>query len=232
VFTLHPYASAKELAMFFPEELAFLASEVDRYHKIYTSPDKWNSSSPYEQTFQHRGSLIVLYNIPPGTQQSHIDGFFPLNLEERQEDSTGWIFCRKGSVYVGMYPLAPHTWGKEAVNWRFRSASLHNGVIVDVSSASEAGVFEQFKQELRSRWKNVRGFDSTLTVGFAARDGKQMVFSYGGARVLDGTPVEFPSTLLYDGPWIQSTVGTGVIRMTDGSTVRILDFPNARMMEN
>jgi hypothetical protein len=232
IFTLHPFASARELAMFFPEELAFLASEVDRYHKVYTSPDKWNSSSPYEQTFQHLGSLLVLYNIPPGTQQSHINGFFPANLDARDEDSTGWIFCRKGSVYVGVFPLAPHTWTKDSVDWRFRSASLHNGVIVDVSSTSEAGTFEQFKQELRGRWMDVRGFDSTLTVGFAARDGARMGFTFGGKRILDGRLVEFPSTLLYDGPWIQSTVGTGVIRMTDGKTVRVLDFPNARMSEH
>jgi len=231
LFTLHPYASGRELAMFFPEEQSFLAAEVDRYHKVYTSPDKWNSSSPYEQTFQYRGSLIVLYNIAEGTQQSHIDGFFPSNLDERAVDSSGWIFCRKGSVYIGMYPLAPYTWSDEKVDWRFRSSALRNGVIVDVSSQSEAGSFSTFANELRHRHMDVRKFHTQLTVAFTARNGRRMQFTYGGKRLLDGRPIAFPADKLYDGPWMQSTVGTGVIRMTDGTRTRTLDFPRVRVKE-
>ncbi len=232
LFTLHPYASGHELAMFFPEEQAFLAAEVDRYHKVYTSPDKWNSSSPFEQTFQHRGSLIVLYNIEAGTQQPHIDGFFPANLDERTEDRSGWIFCRKGRVYIGVYPLAPYTWIKEDVDWRFRSSVLRNGVIVEVSSQSEAGSFEKFTRELRSRKPDTRDFNTTLTAAFTARDGKRMQFTFGGKRLLDGRPVAFPVDRLFDGRWMQSTVGTGVIRMTDGVRTRTLDFPRAQVTDN
>jgi hypothetical protein len=232
LFTLHPFTSARELAMFFPEEQAFLAAEVDRYHKVYTSPDKWNSSSPYEQTFQHRGSLIVLYNIEPGAQHPHIDGFFPANLEERTEDRSGWIFCRKGQVYVGVYPLAPYSWIKEEVDWRLRSNVLRNGVVVEVSSQSEAGSFEEFTGELRNRKPEVRNFNTTLTAAFTTRDGKRMQFTYGGKRLLDGRAVTFPVDKLFDGRWMQSTVGTGVIRMTDGVRTRTLDFPRAQVTDN
>ena len=231
IFTLHPYASGHELAMFFPEEQKFLAGEVDRYHKIYTSPDKWNSSSPYEQTFQHKASLIVLYNISEGTRQSHIDGFFPVNLDERTVDSSGWIFCRKGPVYVGVYPLAPYAWIAENADWRLRSTALQNGVVVDVSSTGEAGSFDDFKRELRTRQLDTGAFASTLTVAFTARDGSRMRFTYGGARVLNGEVQSFHADKLYEGPWLQSTVGTGIIRMTDGVSTRILDFPRARVTE-
>lgn len=231
IFTLHPYFSGRELATFFPEEQAFLAGEVDRYHKVYTSPDKWNSSSPHEQTFQYRSSLIVLYDIPPGVQQAHIDGFFPANLDDRIVDSSGWIFCRKGSVYVGVYPLAPYTWIDEQVNWRFRSSTSHNGVIVDVSSQSESGSFAAFVRELRGRRMDTRSFDSTVSVSFAARDGKNMRFTYGGRRLLDGVVEAFHADKLFEGPWMQSTAGSGVIRMTDGVATRILDFPHARVTE-
>ena len=71
IFTLHPFASGRELAMFFPEEQQFLAGEVDRYHKVYTSPDKWNSSSfPDEQAPPVEVRHRVLYDIPPGTSST------------------------------------------------------------------------------------------------------------------------------------------------------------------
>jgi hypothetical protein len=231
LFTLHPYASGRELAMFFPEEQGFLTNDVDRYHKVYTSPDKWNSSSPYEQTFQYRGTLLVLYSIPPGTRHTQMDGFFPANLDERIVDASGWIFCRKGPVYVGVFPLAEYSWQKEDAAWRLRSSGQHNGVIVDVSSESEAGSFAAFGEELRRRRRDVSTFAATRTVTFTTRDGKAMRFTFDGDRLLDGAPVVLETDLLYDGPWMQSTAGTGVIRMTDGVQTRILDFPNARVVE-
>ena len=77
VFTVHPSWSSRELGMFFPEELNVLAEDVDRYKLVYRSPDKWNSDSPYEQTFQHNNVLIVLYNIAPGAQHPTSTVFSP-----------------------------------------------------------------------------------------------------------------------------------------------------------
>jgi hypothetical protein len=105
LFTLHPFHSGKELAMFFPEEQKVLSDEVNRFHPAYTDPGKWNSSSPYEQTFQHKNALIVLYAIDPGARHPHIDGFFPKTLDERVEDPSGWIFCQAGKTYVAFFPL-------------------------------------------------------------------------------------------------------------------------------
>ena len=150
VFTLHPYVSGRELAMFFPEEPRYLTEEVDRYHKVYTSPEKWNSSSPYEQTFQHLSSLIVLYRIAPGARQGHIDGFFGKSLDERRVDPSGWIFCRGGNTYVAVRPLRPYQWIEEAVDWRFRSMELRNGVVVQAASASDYPSFEAFMTAVRA----------------------------------------------------------------------------------
>lgn len=225
LFTLHPYVSGRELAMFFPEEQKFLAGEVDRYHKVYTNPDKWNSSSPYERTFQHRNNLIVLYSIPPGERQAHIDGFFPKNLDERLVDTSGWIFCRKGRSYIGFFPLKPYEWIEEEVNWRWRSSSLINGVVVEVASYDEAGSFGDFCAGLRTRKMSCTPTDSSLNVRFVARDGKRMEFATGGTLpLLDGAPVVPSRQLLFDGPWIQAKSGTGVITLTDGIRNRILNF--------
>ncbi|HYE57960.1 MAG TPA: hypothetical protein VD948_05620, partial [Rhodothermales bacterium] len=113
VFTLHPYYEAKELAMFFPEELEWLSNEVDRYHRVYTDPNKWNSSSPYERVFQHRNALVVLYDIPVTATHPHVDGFFPKTLRRREEDASGWIFAQGGRSYIAVRPLRPYDWIEE-----------------------------------------------------------------------------------------------------------------------
>ena len=110
IFGLHPYWSGYELAMFFPEEEKPLIRDVVASKGTYNNPDKWTSSSPYERIFQHRNTLIALYDIAPGTTSEHIDGFFPMNLQERILDPSGWIICKAGDTYIGWYPLQKGVW--------------------------------------------------------------------------------------------------------------------------
>jgi hypothetical protein len=231
LFSLHPYASGRELAMFFPEEQKFLAGEVDRYHLVYTNPGKWNSSSPYEETFQHKNSLIVLYDIAPGERHPHADGFFPKTLDERIVDSTGWIFSRNEDVYIGVLPLSGYTWSEEEIGWRWRSASLRTGWVVEVASREESGSFDAFQKGLRGRTPDTTGFSRTAAVRFVTAGGDTMAFRYGGPRRLNGNAVTFADYPLYDGPWMQAKVGEGVIRLTDGKNERILDFRNLPVKE-
>jgi hypothetical protein len=232
IFTLHPFASGKELAMFFPEEIKFLAGEVDRYHLVYTNPNKWNSSSPYEQTFQHENAIIVLYDIERGTRHSHIDGFFPKNLDERLIDSSGWIFCRAGRVYVAFYPLKPYEWIEEEVNWRWRSSDLKNGVIVEVGSAATTPSFAEFQRKIRGTRILFPDFDNRLTVEYTTTSGHRLVFTYGGARRVDDREVDFRQYRLFRGPSMQAEVGSGVIVLTHGGKTRTLDFNSVTIREN
>jgi hypothetical protein len=229
VFSLHPFASGRELAMFFPEEQKFLAAEVDRYHLVYTSPDKWNSSSPYEQVFQHRGTLIALYAIEPGTRQEHVDAFFPKTLDERTIDSSGWVFARAGGTFIAVYPLRPGTWSDESIDWRFRSGDLRNGFVVHVSSAHETGSFGAFCRSVAARPVKVEGMDSTPAVAWTTPAGDRLRFTYGGARLVNGVSVRRDGRLLYYGPFMHSVRGSGVITLKAGREVRVLDFPRAKL---
>lgn len=224
LFTLHPFFSGKELAMFFPEEQKVLSDEVDRYHLVYTNPNKWNSSSPYEQTFQHKNALIVLYNIDKNASHSHIDGFFPKNLEERVEDSSHWIFGKAGKVYIAFYPLKTYEWIEEEVNWRWRSHVLKNGVVVEIGTEGDYGSFEEFKNRFRQRQVEYANFDETLTVQYTTAAGETMQFTYGGQRLLNGKPVEFRSYKLFNGPFLQSEAGSGVLKIIYKNRTRLLDF--------
>jgi hypothetical protein len=231
IFTVHPSYSNRELGMFFPEELNVLAQDVDRYKLVYTSPDKWNSSSPYEQTFQQENALIVLYHIAPGAKHPHIDGFFPGNLEDRAVDSTGWIFCRGGNTAVACFPLKPYAWIREGNNWRLRSHSLNNGAVIEVASVHTASAYQDFMQRIRRHRIDTTGFDRTLTVKYVTLAGDTMVFTYDGPRMLNGGLVDITKTRLYDGPFMSADVGSGVIELHYGGRVRILDFREGRVVE-
>ncbi len=231
IFTLHPFYSGKELAMFFPEEQKFLSDDVNRYHLVYTDPNKWNSSSPYEQTFQQKNAIIVLYSIDKDARQSHIDGFFPKTLDERIEDPSGWIFCRAGSVYVAFFPLKPYEWIEEKINWRWRSNILKNGVVTEAGSADEDGSFEEFQKHMVRSKPALNENGNTLTVRYRTRSGDDMTFTYGGDRLLNGKKADFHSYKLFNGPFIQSELGSGVVRMFSQGQVRELDFNKVTIRE-
>jgi hypothetical protein len=231
IFTMHPYYSSRQLGMFFPEELNVLTQDVDRYKIVYTSPDKWNSSSPFEQTFQHKNVIIVLYNIAPGSKHPHIDGFFPKTLDARSLDSTGWIFCRGGTTAVAFYPLKPVVWIDEEKDWRLRSFDLKNGVIVEVASVHSAGEYENFTHRMRSQHVLAADFERTLTVAYTPLNGDTLTFTYDGLRKLNGATVDLTKTKLYDGPFMSAEVGSGIIELRYGDRVRLLDFPNGRITD-
>jgi len=220
LFTLHPSYSGKELAMFFPEEQKILADEVNRYHLIYKDPNKWNSSSPYEQTFQHQNSLIVLYNIDASAQHPHVDGFFPKTLRQRLIDPSGWIFCDAGQTFIAFFPLKPYHWIEEEHNWRWQSGELQNGVVVQVGSVEEDGSFAAF----RKKFSSIPVMDATLTVRFRTPAGDSMQFTYDGPRKLNGQPVHFSEYKFFNSPYITSELGSKVITLHYQNEKLVLDF--------
>ncbi len=219
LFTLHPFYSGQELAMFFPEEEKILADEVNRYHLIYKDPNKWNSSSPFEQTFQHRNALIVVYEIETGAQHPHIDGFFPKTLRERRIDPSGWIFCNAGKTYIAFFPLKPYEWIEEKVNWRWRSHDLRNGVVVQVDEASHHTSFAAFCRRFQPapQWK-------FGTITYKTLEGEEMQFSFNGARLLNGQAVRFKADELYDSPYMLSKRYSGIITLRYGKETLELNF--------
>jgi hypothetical protein len=54
-----------------------------------------------------------------------------------------------------------------------------------------------------------------------------MMFTFDGERQLNGKKVDFLDYKFFNGPFIQSERGSGIIRMTQGEDVRELDFNKA-----
>jgi len=219
LFTVHPFYSGYELAMFFPEEIEWLTDQVDRYHLVYTDPDKWNSSSPYESTFQHDNSLIVLYDIAPEANHGHVDGFFPKSLDSREQDESGWIFTRATGAYVAVYPMKPYEWIEEEDVWRLRSHSRQNGFIIETDQASNYSAFDEFKRVVRATQIETGGATSAVSVRYVTPRGESMEFEFPDHRILNEEPVNLESMPLFDGPFLMGDAGRLTIHYGDDKFV-------------
>jgi hypothetical protein len=246
IFGLHPYWSSYELGMFFPEELKPLIADVVASKGTYNNPDKWTGGSPFERTFQHMNTLIVLYDIDPGTTAEHIDGFFPMNLEERIVDRSGWILCKAGETYVGWYPLQPYEWTEEVEAsgqskntigrpedidkrkkdgaWRLRSYHPQNGYVIEVRSKDEIGSFDRFSASLRERIPEASLDPGSVGVRYISLAGDEMVFAFPDKRMLNGKTVEYGNADLFEGPFLNAEVGSQKLTMTYKTMRRVLDF--------
>jgi hypothetical protein len=246
IFGLHPYWSGLELGMFFPEEVKTLIADVVASKGTYNNPDKWTSSSPYERTFQYRNTLIVLYDIAPGTTTEHIDGFFPRNLEERIVDPSGWILCKAGDTYVGWYPLQEYEWkeepggpvgqaeterAKQTGCWRLRSHKPQNGYVVEVRSKDEIGSFDQFCTQLRTHIPQSTMKPGDVSVRYRMLGGDTMAFTFPEKRTLDGKKVDLSKTKLFDGPYLHADVGSEKLTITYKNERRILDFKSVTITQ-
>lgn len=234
VFGLHPYWSGEELAMFFPEEKKVLIADVVASKGTYNKDTKWTSSSPYEQVFQHRNTLIALYNIPPGTTSEHIDGFFPKALDERILDGSGWILCRAGETYIGWYPLQSTEWlhlKEDEDNWRLRSYGLQNGYVVEVRSKKEAGSFGSFCAKLATHIPQKLYVKGLMKVRYRTLRGELMSSVFGGPNELNGKALSHKHDRLFDSPFLSADVGSGTLTIRYKNSRRILDFTSLSVKE-
>jgi hypothetical protein len=224
IFTLHPYYSGRELAMFFPEQKKFLADEVDRYHKVYTDPDKWNASSPYERTMQHKNAIIVLYHIEEGAHHPHIDGFFPKNLDARITLENGWILSKAGEVYIAFFPLKEYEWIEGDVYFRWRSYELTNGVVVEIGTEEEYGSFDTFGEYFAQSTVDYAETSQGPRAVYTTANGDQLDLTFDGAMLINGEPVQYERYRLFNSPYVQGDIGKGIIGIRYGNEVRILNF--------
>jgi len=225
IFSVHPYFSEIELGMFFPEEVKILPELVDRAHKVYRSPDKWTSSSPYERIFQYRGSLIVLYGLfemVEGEKYRHVNIFIPRGVDRFEIDTVGWVIGKVENGYFGIRVLGGvYELKLEETCYRFRVYGDKICLIIEVGDSDEFGDFDRFREGLKSsevdfdfdifevRYKGIRGFE--------------MRFGYFGDRYVDG--VEYKLNWgLFDGRFARSDLKSKVIEINYKGKKRVLNF--------
>jgi hypothetical protein len=224
LFTLHPYSSIRELQTYFTFPPDQSVAEVVSSKKSYDSPDKFVGGSPYEQIFQDRDAVIVLYDIAPGSRFPHINGFFSKDLAEVREDPSGWIFARGGDAFIACRPLQPYTWKPiEGGGRRLFSPYLKNGMVVQVAARSEYQDMESFRRAILALTLEFK-LEPIPSVRFGSLRGHTLAFTYGQTPRVNGALLDYAHWPLFGGPFVESAVDSGRLILKYGQMRRTLDF--------
>ena len=225
IFTIHPYYSAKELGMFFPEKAKTLVTRVIGGNKgTYNKPWKWSGCSPYERTFQYKNTLIVLYDLDPKTHYKHIDYHFPKDLKKRITDKeSGWIFTQGGdNTYMAIKPFKPGVWSEDETCFRFRSPHLKNGLIATAFEASDFKNWDDFAAKIKATKLDISGLNKDVDVTYTTIDNTVIKFQYPDKYFVNGKSVSHKDMPLFKGTYLNGN--DGVLHMQHGNKELTLDF--------
>ncbi len=222
LFTVHPSVSARELGMFFPEEMNDLTKTITAQKGVYGSPDKIISASAYEKIAQSGNVLLALYQVPEGEKFDQVTLYWPDCLKLTEED--GWLFGRDREFWVALYPTRKRDWRQEDGWARHTFPGDQTGFVVvprDTGERASSGTFEKFRAEILAG--PVPRIDGT---------GAGLTLSFGDHRLCWGEERKFREQALFESPFLQATTGEGVIRMKGPSCVsRTLDFNDFTITE-
>jgi hypothetical protein len=220
-FTVHPSVSARELAMFFPEELHGITATIAHQKGSYVSPDKLTSASPYEQIVQHEGELLALYQVPEGERFPHVTLYVPDCLTVTEGDD-GWSRGQDGDCSFAWFACQEGAWADGGDGYRTRrypAARAGFVVLLDPPGTLATPVLEGEGGELTLTWIDPRG--------------RTLCKRWGDPRgTVDGIPAGAPERWLYRGPWLRSARGSRIITLTDGIVTRELDFNHLTITES
>lgn len=123
-------------------------------------------SSPYEQVFQDKETLLALYRIPcnltcqaaPGRLIRsdicpYVDCYFSASaILKLEEDESGWIFCHGGSVLFAVHLFNPYHWldqkqDVKSYNNRLRIDGTHQILIIETQSPDKYSTAEDLSPQ-------------------------------------------------------------------------------------
>jgi hypothetical protein len=244
LFVMHPYFDQRELGAFFIDEPALLFDELNKFKGRYNNGDKLAGGSPFEQIFQHRNTLLALYNIPENVQFGYIAGFFSDSLQNWEGlDADGlshdpeWLFCRAGNTFIAFRPLQEFRFNKMDGGVRYVSESRRNGIILEVSTPEESKTFEEFKRRILEVSKvEFKEENEQVRLKYTTAYGDRMEFGYDGrtetvARFLNEFPFKFDNWPIFDNPHIKYDETKRLLQIRSKNKWRALDFKNWTVSE-
>ena len=244
LYEMHPYFDQRELGAFFIDEPALLFDELNKFKGRYSHGDKLVGGSPYEQIFQHRNTLLALYNIPENVQFGYIAGFFSDSLENVEglevdglSHDPAWLFCRAGHTFIAFRPLQEFRFNKMDGGLRYLSESRRNGVILEISTPEESKSFEEFKRRILQVSKVEFKEDNELVrLKYTTAYGDRLEFTYDGraetvARFLNDLPFKFDHWPVFDNPYIKYDEAKRILQIRSKNKWRALDFMNWTVSE-
>jgi hypothetical protein len=230
-FTVHPSSSLFELQTYFTMGPDAVTEVVVRTKRTYDSPDKLLGGSPHERIFQDEDTVLVLYDIPPGTRFPHVNGFFSKDLALVEEHPSGWIFARGGDAWIACRPLQPYFWKPiEGGGRRLFSPYLKNGFVVQAAPVSEYPSLAAFQKAILALPLRLRT-DPVPAVAFRSLRGRNLEFAYDAEPAIDGRPRDLAAWPLFGGPFLNAPVDSRMLKLSHGGVERVLDFRTLTITE-
>jgi hypothetical protein len=231
LFTMQPYAEFDGMRGFFPhaaERIQRIISFIDPYFGTIT---KTVGGSPYEHLFQHRNTVVALYDFPPIRRFPLITAFLPRMVPAFEVDSarSGWITIDAGDVYIGYHPLKRFDIFREQYGQRLYSRGSPNGAVVTIVGRNAVPSYREFRRRIRATAVDTAAFAATGTLRYTTIGGDALECRPGAPLRVNGAERRFDAGLLFDSPWISCARGTGVMRIAYSKGTLALDVPNATM---
>ena len=225
-FFINPSYSAQQVSRYFDWPMSEMLSQIVRERPYYADPNKWIEGTPHEDVFQHEAAVIAIYNIPPDEARQHINGFFPRAIAERREEG-GWILARADDIFFAVWTSVPGRWQREKDHDRLTLMNPKTAVILEAMPAREEKSFDAFCARMRQQQPKFN--EQTLTADYTTLRGHRIQFTHRGARIVDEKTVDLAQWPLFEGPWMNSQLGTGIITLRYGAEQVTLDFPSAHV---
>ncbi|GAB5561423.1 MAG: hypothetical protein SynsKO_30700 [Synoicihabitans sp.] len=238
MFSLHPHSSGKVMQMFFCTYPEPMPPGVTYEGKpSYNSDNKLLGCSPYEEVVQDYDAVVALYDIDPADDFPQVNGFFSKDLQDVTEHESGWIFARGGTTYLAYRPLADYYWQphirypnsrdptvtEETGGRVLTSPHVKNGTILQAAGGDEFASMADFQAAILALPLSY-SLDPVPTVRFTSLRGREIVAKYSEVPFVAGMPVDYGNWKLFEGPHLNSEVGSRVLTISHGDLGRVLDF--------
>lgn len=227
LFSMHPYAEAAAAAEFLPhapERALRSIAVVDPFYKTMT---KVTGGSPFEDVYQHRNTIVALYDVPMEVRSFPVMvGYLPLDVEAFDVDTakSGWITINAGDVYLGVYPLRRGHLFDQGPARRIFSPAGRNGMIAFAVGRNAAGEYARFRDRVRKLTVDTSALESAARVRFTTIDGDRLECTFGRGMTVNGKAQAYETDMLFDSAWLSSKRGSGILTVTDARERLVIDW--------
>jgi len=182
----------------------------------------------YEQVWQHEGTVLAVYALPEDDAHPWVRLRTPLSFRAVIDESDrGDVFFHYGSVLVALRLSEAFGWDASSDAHAHRAGML--GVVIETAlpEAYPGPAPEQlraFKEAVQAHALRFSAAGGVPTLRYQDLHGARLSITYGGARTVNGRPVDLHTWPLLEDPWMQQRVNEDRLVIQAGTRPVVYDF--------
>jgi Concanavalin A-like lectin/glucanases superfamily len=189
---------------------------------------KGSGISPYEDTLQSEGTLLLVYNIPEGKHQYTRDTIPTKCLASVDESqSHGRLFIHYKNLLVCIWRTDHFQWGAEKTPVIKSGTVIETASPVDYAQATPQERIAAFRNDVLTKCR----FDASEVkaerprLRFTNLKGNSLDMTYGEAGRINAAPVDYEQWPMQDDPWVKMPQ-MGNMFITGKDRTVMLNFKN------